>query len=180
YSHGFLSPYPLIKTDARVDYGIEYIADKGRDNHKDSGYEQNGHNDRPIVATEGIDEQPPHTGVIEDRLGQDGAAENARNLEHHDGDERDEGIAGGVLGDDGPLAQTLGPRRAHVVLAQYLEHGGAHEPAPARQVEQGQYRHRQEEMDGAIGKGIGYDAQHILDAARRYPGSEDVARREIG
>ncbi len=58
---------------------------------------RDSHHNRPVIAPQRIDEQPAHAGIVEDRFGQDGAAKDAGDLKHHDGDERNQRIAGGVL-----------------------------------------------------------------------------------
>ena len=170
----------LVKPDARVNNRVENVANQGGQHHQNGGDEQQGHHNRPVIPVERVDEQPPHAGVVEDGLGDNRPAEDARYLEHHDGDERNQGIASGVLEDDHAFPQTLGAGGADVVLAQHFQHGGAHEAAPASQVEQGQHAHWQDQVDDAVGQGVGLDAQHVLDAAGDDASGEDVAGGEEG
>ena len=166
---------PLVEPNPRVNNGIENVPNQGGQHHQNGGDEQQGHHNGPIIPVEGVDEQPPHAGVVEDRLGDDGPAEDAGDLEHHDGDEGNQGVAGGMFDDNHPFAQPFGAGGAHVILAQHFQHGGAHEAAPASQVEQGQDANGQEEMDDPVGQGARLDAEQILDAAGDHPGGEDVA-----
>ena len=53
------------------------------------------------------------------------AGEQARQGAAHDGDQRDQRVAEGVVIDDLPLAQALGPGGADIVGVQHLQHIGA-------------------------------------------------------
>ena len=66
-------------------------------------------------------------------------------IQRHDGDHRNEGVAERVDDDDAPFAQSLGARRADVVLAQGLDHGGAHVAGVTADAGDGQAGHRQDE-----------------------------------
>ncbi len=170
----------LVKPYPRVDDGVEDVPDQGGQHHQDGGDEEQGHHDGPVVPVEGVDEQPPHAGVVEDGFGDDRPTEDAGNLEDDDGDEGDQGVAGSVLEDDHAFAQPFGAGGAHVVLPQHFQHGGAHEAAPAGQVEQGQDRDGQHQVDDAVSQGVGLDAQQVLDAAGDDPRGEDVSGGEEG
>ena len=92
---------------------------------------------RSESTTESIDSRPM-PGQVEDRLGDDRAAEQAGQVEAGGGDDRGQAGAQRVLADDGALRQALGPGGADVVLAQGLQHLVAGEPGVERRVEQRQ------------------------------------------
>src|SRR5215475_7852494 len=116
-------------SSAVADAGVEVsIGDVGEeiDQHEGGGDDEQRALHHGIVAREdALDDQPSHSGQREDRLGEHGAAQVVAELEAEDGENRDHGVAEGMPIDDEPIRDALGARRAHVILAQHLEHRGA-------------------------------------------------------
>src|SRR5256885_8984745 len=118
-------PDPSAEPDARIEIRVEDVHDQVRQDVADGEEEHHALDDEEIPAEDGVDHQPADTGQGKERLGDDGVAEEAADLESDHGDDGDERVLEGVLGNDHSLAEALGLRRAHVVLAQHFEHSRA-------------------------------------------------------
>src|SRR6185503_2358072 len=95
----------------------ERIDDRREEGHAQHRREVEAHCRGGRVAAE--------AGPAEDRLGEDGAREEAAERESDDRDRRDERVPKAVAEHDDPLAQPLRARGAHVVLPEDLEHARA-------------------------------------------------------
>src|SRR5213594_1032710 len=117
-----------LVANAGIDDGIERVhgqvdEDDGADHDEVDAL------DHGIVALgDGLEEEAPKPGQPEDRLDDDGAAEDLRDLDAEHGEHGDEGVLQAVLEDHGALAEPLGPRCADVILAQHLEERGPLQP----------------------------------------------------
>ena len=81
-----------------------------------------------------------------DRLGQHGAGEEQTQLQPDHRDDRDQGVAQGMLPDHGAPWQPLGARRADMVGAQFLHHRGAGHAADAGHREEREGHGRQDQV----------------------------------
>src|SRR6266481_6746640 len=114
--------------DPRIEHGVQEIHEEIHEDD-DRDYEQVDALDHRVIALEdGVEEKAAHARQLEDGLDDDRPAEDLRELYAEDGDHGDEGVLQAVLEDDHAFAQSLGPRRAHVVLAQHFEQHGPGEP----------------------------------------------------
>src|SRR2546426_1543590 len=115
---------------ARVDDGVQHVGEQIRrdDQEGDEGQDAHGYGD--VVPQHGVEVQLSHARVVEDRLGDDRAREDVRDVQADDRDDRDQGVAQRVLHEHEALGHALGARRAQEILSQHLEHAGAHEAAP--------------------------------------------------
>src|SRR5262245_55202047 len=128
---------PSLIADPRIQPGVGQIHDQV-ERHQGHGHRHHVRlHDRIVTEEDRLHRQPAHAGEREDGLHDDGAREQRPELPTYQRDHRDERVLQRVLVDDDALAQALGPRRAHVVLAQHLEergarhaHGGGGEPEP--------------------------------------------------
>src|SRR5262249_35894920 len=109
-------PDPSAEPDAGVEIGGEDGGDQVRQDVADREEEHHALDDEEIPAEDGVDHQPADARQGKERLGDDRVAEQAADLEPDHGDDGDERVLEGVLGDDHSLAQALGLRRAYVVL----------------------------------------------------------------
>ncbi len=91
-----------------------------------------------------VAEHAAHGVPLEHRLGDHGAAEDAADVDGHDGGQRDHRVAEPVAHDHRALRQTFGPRRADVVLVEHLEHARPRVARVGRQRDQHQ-RHRRQD-----------------------------------
>ena len=81
------------------------------------------------------------------------------------------GVAQGVLVDDDRLLQPLGPGRAHVVLAQHVQHGRAEEAAPRGHRDEGQHCDRHDQVQEVVQRrprlNLGQPTGDLVGAHRR-------------
>ena len=61
--------------DARVHHGVEYVGQQIAQDGEGGADQQVGHDDGPVVSADGIKEQLAHTGVGENRFGDDRPAD---------------------------------------------------------------------------------------------------------
>src|SRR2546425_412323 len=104
------------KTDAWVQPCVAQI-DGQVDEKDDAAGEEDESLDRRVVARgDRIDEVLSDARPGEDRLDDDRSAQERRQPDAGDGDDRAERVPQDVAADDDPLAQALGARRTHVVV----------------------------------------------------------------
>src|SRR5580765_2184277 len=114
--------------DPRIDEAIGDI-DERIDQHVAGGDEQHGAlHEREVLGEDAADDEAPEPRAAEDGLHDDGAGQEVPELQAEDRDDGDERVLEGVAHDDTPPREALGPRGAHVVLAEHLEHARASEP----------------------------------------------------
>ena len=87
----------------------------------------------------------------EDRLRDHGPAQELGKLQAEQGDDGDRGVLERVRAENARLGQALGPRRAHVVLPQHLEHARPHEPGQPTEDDGRQAHRRQHEVGQRAG-----------------------------
>src|ERR1700730_13037584 len=108
--------------DLRVQVKIEHI-DGEVDEDDDEGEEKDaGLDDGKVELTDGAHDEPPQPGHGEHGLGDHGATQEQAELEPGQGHEGERGIDKSMVADDKPLRDALGPRGAHVVEVDHLEH----------------------------------------------------------
>ncbi len=101
--------------------------------------------DDQVALADRLEDEPAEAGEIEDVLDDDGAGEQEGELQAHDGDDRDQRVAQHVAAQGLCAGQALGARRAHPVLAQRVEHGGARHAREDRRLRQRQRDGRQQQ-----------------------------------
>ena len=89
---------------------------------------RDAHDHRQVVLPDRRHRQPAETTQVEDRLGDDGGADQLAEVDAEDGDDRRQRGAQTVLHDDGVPRQALRPSGADEVLTHRLEHARAGEP----------------------------------------------------
>src|ERR1700682_6240355 len=155
-----------VIADERIEDRVEEIDDAVAE-HEGVVYEEHATLDERIVAR--LDRAHHHGAEPrpgENRLRQDGPAQEKAYLEPEHRDDGVDRVLEHVPRDDGALGQALGARRADIVLADDLEHARAREP---RQRGGG----RRAERDG----GQDQVPEHIRHAAAAI-GRAHAARRE--
>ena len=95
----------------------------------------------------------PMPGPREDRLGDDRAREQERDLEPDVRDDGQQRVAQRVLEVDDARREALGLGRPHVVLAERLEHARPDEPAVTRDVDHDQRDDRQDQVLADVDEG---------------------------
>src|SRR5438876_878380 len=112
-------------TDAGIEPAVEEVDGKV-DHHEERRDEQDGALGQRVVALIDVpEEERADTGKGEDLLHHHGTAEEDAYLEPGHRDDGDEGVAQGVLEDDGAGGEPLGRGRADVLGAEHVEHAGA-------------------------------------------------------
>src|SRR5712692_8049498 len=159
-----------VIADARIEDGIEEIDDEV-DEHEARGDEEHAALDEGIVAR--LDRAHHHGAEPrpgEDRLCQDGSAQEKAHLKPQHRDDGIDRVLEHVPRDDGALGQALGAGRADIVLADDLEHARAREPRQ-RGGRGGAEGHRgQDEMPQHIG--------HAAAIGRAHPARGEPAELE--
>ena len=140
---------------------------------------------RQVRVGDRVDRQRAEPGQAEDVLRDDRAAEQAGEVEAGRRDDRGQPGAQGVLDDDRALGQALGPRGAHVVVVEDLEHLVAGEPHVERGVQDREHDprqdHRLEELDRVLERrdvAAGTAASCHLDDDEEDQDEADEERRE--
>src|SRR5207237_4350026 len=85
-----------------------------------------------VALTHGLNERGAHARHDEDYLHDDEPAQEPAAPPADEGDDGQERIPERMAVDDGALGEALGARRAHVVLANHLQHLRAREPRDGR------------------------------------------------
>ena len=93
-----------------------------------------------------LDQQPAEAAVVEQRLDDDDAGQQPRELQHDHGEGRDQRVAERVLQHDAAEADALQPRGADVLLGHHLGHRGAGHPGDVAHAVDGDGQHRQGEV----------------------------------
>src|SRR5277367_4680502 len=109
-SSGFCIADPRI--DDRVENVGQQVAGDGRDGH-DEGDAQQG---REVLPKGRIDGEKAHAGVVEDTLGDHGAADDGPEGQPQERDDRDDGVAQRMDVEDPTRSGALGAGRPHEVL----------------------------------------------------------------
>src|SRR2546426_10781316 len=98
-----------LVTDAGIEDGIERVHGEIDENDRGDDDEVDALDDRIVALGDRLEEEAPKPGQPEDRLDDDGAAEDLRDLDAEHGEHGDEGVLQAVLEDHGALAEPLGP-----------------------------------------------------------------------
>src|SRR5882724_4091820 len=116
----------------RIEPYIDQIHEEVHDEEHQRHDEDHGLHGRIVALAHRLDEGRAHPGNNEDDLHDDESAEQTAAPPADEGHHGQERVPERVTIDDGPLREALGARRAHVVLADHLEHLRAGEPRNGR------------------------------------------------
>ena len=120
------------------------------DHHVAAGHEQHGAlHEREVLGENAADDEATEPRPAEDGLHDDGAGQEVPELQAEDRDHGDERVLEGVAHDDAPPGEALGPRGAHVVLAEHLQHARPGEPRDDRRGD-GAERHGRQDQVGEV------------------------------
>ena len=141
---------------------------------------------RVVAREDRVDQEQPHSRPPEDRLGQDGAAEQRAELEPDHGQDGHERVPEGVARHDQALAEALGAGGADVLLAQNLQHGRAGHAGDERDREGGQRERGEDQAHAPLGAGRGQpvqvdgedDDQHEAEPVGRHGDAEQRRQGE--
>ena len=109
-------PLALFVPHPRVQIGVNQV-DQEIEQHHPAGEKQVDSGDHRVVPViEGIHQETPDPWQVEDVLHDHRAADQDRQLQADQGDNRDEGIFDGVPDNHDPLPEPLGPGGSNIVL----------------------------------------------------------------
>src|SRR5580765_2271279 len=117
-----------VIADARIEDRVEEVHGEVDDHEGRRDEQYPALHQRIVARLDGAHHHGPEPGPGEDRLRQDGAAQEEAHLHPQHRDDRVDRVLEHVAADDGALGQALGARRADIVLADDLEHARAREP----------------------------------------------------
>src|SRR5437867_401214 len=116
----------------RIEPDVDQIHEKVHEQEHQRHDEDHGLHRRIVALAHRLDEGRSHAGDDEDDLHDDEPAEQAAAPPAHESHHLQERVPEGVAIDHGALREALGPRRAHVVLADHLQHLRAGEARDGR------------------------------------------------
>src|SRR5205823_3962570 len=114
--HGLRGHY-LRGPYSRIEDEVEQVHDEVRDDRTEREHEQQRLRQRVVVAERRLLERVPGTGIAEDELDEDHAADRGRELRGEAVQRRQDRVARRVPRHDAAVAEALGVRHRHVVLA---------------------------------------------------------------
>src|SRR5215475_15180199 len=97
------SPPPSLVSDARIEDGIERVDGEVHEDHGGDDHEVHPLDHRIVPLVDGVEEETAHAGQAEDRLDDDGPADDLGELGAQEGHHGDDGVAQAVLGHDDAL-----------------------------------------------------------------------------
>src|SRR5581483_1910607 len=106
----------------RVEPAVGQVDDQVRQDDRRREQQVEGLDHRVVAVLDRFEQVAAHTRQHEDLLEHDRAADQYRDLQADQRDDRDQRVAQRVPHDDRAGAQSLGTGRPHVVLAQHVEH----------------------------------------------------------
>src|SRR5437773_5397445 len=153
-SEGGRSPPPSLVADARIEIRIGEVDQEveAHDHRRDDQVHRL--DDRVIEPRERLKEEEADARQAEDRLDDHRAAEVERRLEADQADHGDQRVLERVAEDDRPLAETLRPRRADVLLTENVEERRAHDPHDGSRARHAEHE-RRDDHDLEVGERVG-------------------------
>src|SRR6478609_1515407 len=97
-----------VKTDPRVEVGVQNVGEQVRQDHAKDDEHHPRHELWEVSVLVGREEVVPHPAGLEDPLGDDEAADDRTKVDGGDRHDRDERVAEGVAYEDPALADPLG------------------------------------------------------------------------
>src|SRR5579885_179528 len=134
-----------IDAQARIDGVVEEIDDEIDDDEEEGDKHEIGRHHGNVGEADRLDDEKPHAGPLEHRLGDDGKGDDRAQLQPGDGDDRHERVLQRVAEMDEAVRQAAGAREFDVVGAQHLQHLGADEADDQRHLEEAEGDRRQDE-----------------------------------
>src|SRR5262245_6880747 len=133
--------------DTRIEDAVQHVHEEIRDD--DDGRDDHDQvlHDRVIAPEDRLHEEAREARQVEHRLRHHQAADEERELDADHGDDGQDGVLQRMVPDHDAPALPLGPRRADVVLAEYLEQRRARDPHDERRRAIADGERGQEELD---------------------------------
>ena len=136
--------------DARVCLGVAHVGQHVPGQGQARAQHEVGHDKRIVARHDALVEELPQARQGEYLLDDDRAADEAGDGQAQQRDDRQQGVSQCVAVDDHVLGEALGARGEDVVLAQHLQHGGAHVAAHARKPAEYVDEHGQGQMRAEV------------------------------
>src|SRR5216684_8832325 len=170
-------------SDPRIDPAIEEIHEQVAQDEADGDEQDHALHERIVAREDGVHHQAPHAGEGEDVLGDDGAADQGAELEAEHRDHGNQSVFQHVTTDHPPLRESLGPRRADIVLRERLQHAGAerarnHGGQSQPQGDGGQHERAQAQPRLLQGVGVARDGEPAKLHAEEE--DEEEGEEEVG
>src|SRR5215470_19494524 len=136
--------------DPRVEPAVKKVGHEIEDDDQAREHERDGHDHRRVVREDRADQQRADAGDAEDLLGDDGARENAGDLQReqrHHGDER---VSDDVLHHRDALRQAFGARGIYVIETDHVDDRRAHEAGQRRALEEAEHGDGHRRLAGVL------------------------------
>src|SRR5579875_1687070 len=115
----------LRRLDSRIDQPIGNVDQHVSDNDEECVEQGYCPDNRVVSSIDTGDVEVSHAGDVEDFLDDDRPGHQGGDRRSHDRHDRYQGVADDVAEHDDSVAQPLRPGRAHILVVQLLQHGGA-------------------------------------------------------
>src|SRR5437868_9466826 len=129
---------------------IEQIGEETPERHHDSADDDAPGDEIVIAGRDGVRGDVTHAWPTENLLDEERAADERRQRQADEGDDRQERVPQGMLPHDGALAEPLGAGGAHEVLRQDVEERGTLVASDPGSGEESQRERRQHEVCGDV------------------------------
>src|SRR5579883_266237 len=140
----------IAELDPRIDQRDGDVGEEIAEDYDEGADHQDRHEDRIIAHAERVDEEQAHAGPAEDGLRNQGAADQQRQLQAGERDQRRKAGAQRMIQQDARSLQALGLSGADIILVQNVQHRGPRIAAPLRDKDEGQHGDRENEMAKAV------------------------------
>src|SRR3954470_14088973 len=112
---------------SRVEERVDHVDDQVQQDDEERAEQDGALDRRQIALLDRVEGQAADAGDVEDRLGEDGAAEQDAEVQAEDRDDRRDRRAHAVLEDDASLPEALRAGGAYVVLVEHIDEVRSHE-----------------------------------------------------
>src|SRR5438445_1694616 len=116
-----LAPATSAVPDARIEHRVHEVDDEADHRHEERDDDDRPLHDRVIARGDRVQHVPSDADATEDRLGEDGAAEQRAELKANDRHDRDERVLQRVAEKDSRLRETLRARGYEGIVGEHLE-----------------------------------------------------------
>jgi hypothetical protein len=134
-----------LDAQARIDCVVQQVDNEIDDDEEQRDQAQVGGHHRHVGDADGLDEEQPHAGPLEHRLGDDRERDDRAELQAGDRDDRHERVLQCVAEMHRAVGKAARAGELDVVGAQHFQHLGAHEALDQRHLEQAERDRRQDQ-----------------------------------
>src|SRR6185436_8619485 len=171
----------LLEPDAGVGDRVRDVCREHGDYVEHGAYEHHGPYDRKILRLDGFDREAAEARYPKERFGEQAAHEQERDRRNHAGENRDQRVPKDVPEEDDAFGEPFRARRAHVLLADFLqEHGPVEAAAHANAADDADHDGKNEKPGGiksALESGNGHQ---VPDFRNDVLPPDDVEKHRYG